>query len=61
MAPESPAGPTHLQRAGDIAAALWIFGGAIYFYLYFSLTFYQSNRSAIDGIWGRLREILLLG
>lgn len=42
-------------------AALWIFGGAAYFYIRFSVIFLNDNRAAIDGLLQRIQSIASLG
>ena len=34
-------------RIGNVVAAVWIFGGAVVFFVRFSVVFYRANRSAI--------------
>ena len=60
--PNGPSAADPLRRRlGQGFAALWIFGAAIYFYIRFTLLFYQSNQAAIHGLIDRLREMLTLG
>lgn len=63
--------PEHVQEssvpgrpastAGYILTAIWIFGGAIWFYIRFSIVFYTANKPSIDGAFSRLLETLGLG
>ncbi len=46
--PEMPLRP--LARAGYSLAAVWIFGGAAYFFVQFSLAVYRAHESSIDGL-----------
>ena len=36
------------------AAILWIFGGSLFYYIYFSFTFYHDNQDAILGLLAKL-------
>jgi hypothetical protein len=47
-----------LRRAGNVAAALWVFGGAFYFFIHFTLVFYRANEPAILGVLERIRQLL---
>lgn len=35
---------------GYAVASLWIFGGAVFFYVRFSMVFYHANKGAIDEV-----------
>ncbi|MCP4642370.1 MAG: hypothetical protein GY851_18130 [bacterium] len=43
------------EWAGPGVAAVWIFGSAAYFLVRFSLTFYDENRTAIEGVVEAIR------
>lgn len=60
-APESSVAGRPVATAGYILAAIWIFGGAIWFYIRFSIVFYTANKPSIDGAFSRLLETLGLG
>jgi len=46
-----------LRCAGNAIAALWIFGGALYFFFHFTAVFYHANKSAIDSLFDRVRQL----
>ena len=50
-----------LKSAGHWAAALWIFGGALYFYIGLTWLLVQENQAAIHALDERLRELLTIG
>jgi len=45
---------TWLRGLGTVVAAMWIFGGALFFFLRFSFVFYSENKTAIDGAFQRV-------
>jgi hypothetical protein len=47
-----------LRWGGNAIAALWILGGALYFFVHFTSVFYQANKSAIDGVLDRIRQLV---
>lgn len=47
-----------LDRLGLAAACLWIFGGAVFFYVRYSGVFYHANRAAIDRAFDSLLALL---
>lgn len=50
-----------LIAAGYWLAAVWIFGGAVYFYGHFSLLFIQENRAGLEAVLERTRDFLTPG
>ena len=44
--------------AGTLAAAIWIFGGASFFFFHFTVVFYEANKAALHGVLDRLWQIL---
>ncbi len=59
--PESKLVPGRLKSAGHWAAALWIFGGALYFYIRVTWLLVQENRVAIQDLGERLRQLMTIG
>ena len=56
-APSASSGQRPAIRAfGTSVAALWIFGGAAYYYVRFSMTFYEANRAAFEDLASRIGE-----
>ena len=53
--------PARLKSAGHWAAALWIFGGALFFYVRLTWLLVQENQAAIHALGERLRELLTIG
>lgn len=53
--------PDPLHRTAYGLAAVWIFGGALYFYAHFTQVFYEANQSAFEILWERMRAFLTLG
>lgn len=47
-----------LGRWGSRVAAVWIFGGAVFFFVSFSLVFYTSHEPGIDAAARRIGEAL---
>ena len=45
-----------LRRLGNLLAAIWIFAGALVFFVHFSLVFYHANQPAIDAALTRFRD-----
>lgn len=45
-----------LRWIGNALAALWIFGGMLFFFMRFSFAFYSANQSAIDRLLERLQR-----
>jgi hypothetical protein len=45
-------GDPTVRAIGTAAVALWIFGGAVIFFIRFSVAFYVDNKAAIDGALG---------
>lgn len=43
---------------GYTAAALWIFGGALFFYGRFTVVFYRANQRSIDEALVKLLEVV---
>lgn len=43
---------------GHAAAAVWIFGTAVYFLVHFSWVFYTSHKTSIDGAASGLGRLL---
>lgn len=43
---------------GTAAAALWIFGGALYFLVHFTSVFYASHKESIDAAVAGLGEMV---
>ncbi len=58
MTPEPPIQPRPATKAGYILAAIWIFGGALWFYIRFTIAFYTANKPSIDSALSRLLETL---
>lgn len=56
--PETDAAPGAAVpgRLGSIAAAIWIVGGSVYFFVNFSLVFYASHEAGIDATVRRIGE-----
>ena len=46
------------QRFGLTVAVVWIFGGALWFYIRFTIVFYRANQSAIDSALKRLGNLV---
>ena len=59
--PDPQPSPGRLKSAGDWAAALWIFGGALYFYLHLTWLLVRENQAAIHAFGERLRQLLTIG
>ena len=47
-----------IRWLGDGAAIVWIFGGATYFLVHFSLVFYVANKASIDAAASGLSRML---
>jgi hypothetical protein len=47
-----------IQMGGNIIAAIWIFGGALFFFCRFTLAFYEANRPAVHGALDHLRQLI---
>ncbi len=45
-----------LRFAGNVLAALWIFGGMAFFFIRFSTIFYYANKPAVDALMARWRQ-----
>ncbi len=50
-----------LESAGHWAAVLWIFGGALYFYIRVTWLLVQENQAAIQGLGERLGQLMTIG
>lgn len=58
---DSQAWSGRLESSGHWAAALWIFGGALYFYIRLTWLLVQDNQAALHALGERLRELLTIG
>ncbi len=64
---DSQAWSGRLKSGGQWAAALWlfsglwIFGGALYFYIHLTWLLIQENQTAIHAFGERLRQLLTIG
>ncbi len=47
-----------VSRWASRAAAIWIFGGSVFFFVSFSLVFYASHAAGIDAAARRIGEAL---
>ncbi len=43
-----------LKIVGNILGALWIVGGTMFFFVRFSMVFYHTHQTALEGLWHRL-------
>ncbi len=59
--PDPQPSPGRIESAGHWAAALWIFGGALYFYIHLTRLLVQENQSALHAFGERLRQLLTIG
>lgn len=59
--PPSPKAYDRLKAMGHPIAAVWIFGGALYFYARFSWLLIRENQAALDALGERLRLLFTLG
>ncbi len=59
--PDARVSPGRLKSAGHWAAALWIFGGALYFYVRLTWLLVQENQAAIHALGERMRQLLTIG
>jgi len=59
--PAFQSSPGRLESTGHWAAALWIFGGALYFYIRLTWLLVQDNQAALHALGERLRELLTIG
>jgi len=50
-----------LKSSGHWVAALWIFGGALFFYIRLTGLLIQENQAALDALGERLRQALTIG
>ena len=59
--PHFQSSPGRLNSAGHWGTALWIFGGALYFYVRLTWLLVQENQTAIHAFGERLRQLLTIG
>ena len=59
--PDARVSPGRLKSAGHWAVTLWIFGGALYFYVRVTWLLVQENQAAIHAFGERLRQLLTIG
>ncbi len=59
--PPSPKASDRLKAIGHLTAAIWIFGGALYFYARFTWLIVRENQAALNAIGERLRQLITIG